>query len=304
MARFGRVVFLFAVLTVVMTWPQAARLVSSATDHQDVFFNMWRLEWVAHALATSPFQLLDGNIFYPEPRALTFSDAMAVEAFVAAPLFWSGFPPILVHNLMLLGGIVLSAAGIFMLAFHLTGSRAAGVTAGIVFAFAPYRFEHYMHMELQWTVWIPWAFWALHRLLETGSRKFAGLLGAFAALQFMSSIYYGIFLVTLLGLCAVLLLCATPRAEVKSRIAGLAIAAATAAILVAPYAIPYAATKEHARTIQSNRNLEREVLPVILQLPVRIRDAGLIGPVRDLKRPRQKACSLIPVQEPQTKCSV
>ena len=245
MARFGRVVFLFAVLTVVMTWPQAARLVSSATDHQDVFFNMWRLEWVAHALATSPFQLLDGNIFYPEPRALTFSDAMAVEAFVAAPLFWSGFPPILVHNLMLLGGIVLSAAGIFMLAFHLTGSRAAGVTAGIVFAFAPYRFEHYMHMELQWTVWIPWAFWALHRLLETGSRKFAGLLGAFAALQFMSSIYYGIFLVTLLGLCAVLLLCATPRAEVKSRIAGLAIAAATAAILVAPYAIPYAATKEH-----------------------------------------------------------
>ncbi len=245
MARFGKAVALFAVLTVVMTWPQAARLVSSAQDHQDVFFNMWRLEWVAHALGTSPFQLLDGNIFSPEPRALTFSDAMPVEAFVAAPLLWSGLPPVLVHNLMLLAGIVFSAAGIFMLAVHLTGSRAAGITAGIVYAFAPYRFEHYMHMELQWSVWIPWAFWALHRLFETGSRKYAGLLGAFTALQFMSSIYYGIFLVTLLGLCAVLLLCATPGTEVRSRIAGLAIAAVTAAILVAPYSIPYAATKEH-----------------------------------------------------------
>ena len=46
----------------------------------------------------------------------------------------------------------------FVLARYLTGSRAAGVIAGIVFAFAPYRFEHYMHMELQWTMWMPLAF--------------------------------------------------------------------------------------------------------------------------------------------------
>ena len=52
---------------------------------------------------------------------------------------------------------MLSAAGMFMLAVYLTGSLAAGVTAGIVFAFVPYTFAHYMHMELQWTVWIPWA---------------------------------------------------------------------------------------------------------------------------------------------------
>src|SRR6266540_1830219 len=84
-----------------------------------------------------------------------------------APLLWSGAPPVLVHNLVLLAGIVLSAAGIFMLALHLTGRPAAGVTAGIIFAFVPYRFDHYMHMELQWTIWIPWAFWALHRAFET-----------------------------------------------------------------------------------------------------------------------------------------
>jgi hypothetical protein len=131
-----------------------------------------------------------------------------------------------------------------MLAASLTGSRAAGITAGIIFAFAPYRFEHYMHMELQWTVWIPWAFWALHRTFETGSRRHAGLVGAFVALQFMSSIYYGMFLATLLGFAAALFLCATRKADLKSRLSALGIAAVTAAILTAPYAIPYAATKQ------------------------------------------------------------
>ena len=245
MTRFVRAVALFALLTVVMTWPQAMRLATDADGNPDVFFNMWRFAWVAHALSTAPSHVLDGNIFYPEPRTLTFSDAMPVEALLAAPLLWSGAPPVLVHNLMLLAGIVLSAAGIFMLAVHLTGSPAAGVIAGIVFAFAPYRFDHYMHMELQWTVWIPWAFWALHRTVETGSRRYAGMAGAFVALQFMSSLYYGVFLTTLLALCALLLLCGTRKPGLKRGISLLAIAAATAAILAAPYAIPYAETKHY-----------------------------------------------------------
>jgi hypothetical protein len=241
--RVAGAVALFSLLTVVMTWPQAARLATDADPDQDVFFNMWRFGWVAHALSTSPSHLLDGNTFYPDQRTLTLSDAMPVEALAAAPLLLSGVPPVLVHNLMLLAGIVLSAAGIFMLAAHVTGSRAAGVTAGVVFAFVPYRFAHYMHMELQWTVWIPWAFWALHRTFETGSGRYAILLGAFVALQFMSSIYYGLFLATLLGLCALLMLGGVPRDALRRRATLLAAGAVAAAVLSAPYLLTYAATK-------------------------------------------------------------
>jgi len=239
MIRFARAALLFTVLTVVMTWPQAARFTTDAWQHEDVFFNMWRLGWFAHALANSPSHLLDGNIFYPEPRTLTYSDAMVVESIVAAPLLWTGVPPVLVHNLMLLGGIVLSAAGIFMLAAKLTGSQTAAVTAGIVFAFVPYRFDHYMHLELQWTVWIPWAFWALHRMLETGAIRDAVLLGLFVTLQVMSSIYYGLFLVVLVAVCSLFLLCGVRPSEVRSRITGLLVAGATAVILIFPYALPY-----------------------------------------------------------------
>lgn len=243
--QLAKAVALFALLTLVMTWPQAARLTTDAWPHDDVFFNMWRLGWVAHAWSTSPTQWLDGNIFYPERQTLTYSDAMAVESVVAAPLLWAGIPMVLVHNIVLLAGIVLSAAGICVLAATLTGSRAAGIIAGIVFAFVPYRFDHFMHMELQWTVWIPWTFWALHRTFETGSLRHGALLGTFVALQFMSSVYYGLFLIILLPVSTLLFLCATRTAELKTRVRALILGAATAAALTAPYLMPYAATRHH-----------------------------------------------------------
>ena len=242
-ARHLAPVALFALLTAVMTWPQVANLGTRAADHQDVYFNMWRFGWTAHALVTAPQRLLDGNIFYPEHRTLTFSDAMPVESAVAAPMLWAGVRPVLVHNLMLLAGIVLSGAGMFVLARRLTGSVGAGLTAGVVFAFAPYRFEHYMHMELQWTVWTPWAFWALDRMFEQGRRRDGALVGLFIALQFLSSIYYGAFLATLLGIVAVLLLIPCRGAQLKQRVVALAIGAVVCLGLVSPYALQYAITK-------------------------------------------------------------
>ncbi len=84
----------------------------------------------------------------------------------------------------------------FVLVNRLTRNRAAGVIAGIIFAFAPYRFEHYMHMELQWTIWMPLALWAVHRTIDSGRWQHGLQAGVFVALQMLSSVYYGIFLAT------------------------------------------------------------------------------------------------------------
>jgi hypothetical protein len=238
------VVVVFVLLTVVMTWPQAAQLATAARQHQDVYFNMWRLGWFAHALATTPRHVFDGNIFYPESRAMTFSDAMLVEGLAGAPLLWLHVPPVLVHNILLLGGMAASGIGMFVLARRLTSSTGAAVIAGIVFAFAPYRFEHYMHMELQWAMWIPWTFWALDRALDTARWRDGLLTGIFAALQVLSSIYYGAFLATLLALGAALLLI-TIRGRDRPRVARVLLAGAiTGAAIVGLYARPYIATHQ------------------------------------------------------------
>ncbi len=238
-ARGLGVVGLFALLTVAATWPQARYLATQATPHQDVYFNMWRLSWVAHAISTDPARLFDANIFHPEPQTLAYSDAMIVEGLVAAPLLWSGVKPVLVHNLLLLGALAGSGAAMFALARYLTGSRGAGVMAGIVFAFAPYRFEHVMHMELQWAMWTPLAFLALHRTLDTGRWKYGLATGACIALQMLSSIYYGIFLATLIGAGALLFLASDRHVPLARALLPLAAAAVLAAALSAAYAIPY-----------------------------------------------------------------
>jgi hypothetical protein len=239
----------YLVLTAVMTWPQAAHLVTHAHGHYDVYFNIWRVAWVAHALTTAPWRLFDANIFYPELRTLTYSDAMLVEGVLGTPLFAIGLPPVLIHNLLLLGAIVSSATGVFVLTRHLTGSATAGFISGIIFAFVPYRFDHFMHLELQWTMWMPWAFWALHRTVDGGGWKYGALLGAFVSLQMLSSIYYGVFLMPLLGLVTLVIL--VPRLW-KRRVgvrdvAPLALAGVIAVVICGLYAQPYLATKREVR---------------------------------------------------------
>lgn len=234
-----RAVAVFAVLAAAMTWPQALHLSTHAPQHQDIYFNMWRLAWFAHALATSPSRLFDANIFHPEPRALAFSDAMIVEGAAAAPLLWAGVNPLLVHNILLLAAIALSGAAMYALVRYLTGSRGAGLLAGVVFAFAPYRVEHIMHMELQWTMWMPLAFLSLHRTLDTGRLKYGIATGACIALQMLSSIYYGIFLATLIALASLLLLPRDRQVPFGRAARALVAGAVLAVAISALYAVPY-----------------------------------------------------------------
>jgi hypothetical protein len=105
-------------------------------------------------------------------------------------------------------------------------------------------------------VWMPWAFWALHRTLERGRARDGALLGVFAALQFMSSIYYGIFLATLLALSALLLLCAARGDVWKRGLATLLVAALVGAAAIAPYVVPYAKTRQQVGTRSAEQVLE------------------------------------------------
>ena len=229
--RRARVCALFVGLTAVMTWPSALHLATHSVDHQDIFFNLWRMEWVRHALLTSPRELFNGNQFYPERGVLAYSDAMMVESLIALPLLSAGLPPMLVHNLLLLGVIAASGIGMFVLARYLWGNTPAAILAGLIFAFAPYRFSHFMHMELQWAVWMPWAFWAMQRTLDTGTLRYGLLTGLFMALQLMSSIYYGLFLAVILATIAAVQAIAMRRRALPGVVAlgaGAAVLAVTA----------------------------------------------------------------------------
>lgn len=231
---------LLAALTVILTWPQALHLDTRVPGHDDPLFSIWRLAWIAHVLPTDPSHLFDANIYYPHARTLAFSDAMLFEGIVAAPFLWAGVSPVLVYNLMFLAGIVSSGLGMFVLARYLTGDTGAGLVAAVVFTLAPYRIEHLIHLELQWTVWMPLTLWMLHRTIDEGAVRFGALTGLFLWLQIISCVYYGAFLGLIAGALALLLMASRPRLA-RRALGPLCLGAVLAVILTLPYALPYLA---------------------------------------------------------------
>ena len=114
----------------------------------------------------------DANIFSPESGTLAYSDGTLLEGVLAAPLFWAGVTPILIYNLLLFAGFVSSGLAMFVLVRYLTRNANAALVAAAIFTLAPYRIEHFMHLELQWTAWMPLAFWAVHRAVDARTWRY------------------------------------------------------------------------------------------------------------------------------------
>src|SRR5262245_48446829 len=177
-----------------VTWPQALHLASAVPDHNDPFLSIWRLSWIAHVLPGDADRLFDGNIFHPHARTLAYSDATLLQGLIATPWLWAHVNQVLVYNLLLLTGIISSGMGMFVLVRHLTRDPDAALVSAAIFALAPYRIEHFMHLELQWSVWMPLTFLAVHRLFEKASGRRGMAVGVLLSLQLLSSIYYGVYL--------------------------------------------------------------------------------------------------------------
>ena len=230
---------MFVALTAVVTYPQVRALGTSVPYHSDPYFSMWRLAWVAHAIRTDPRALFEANIFYPAHDTLGYSVAMLLPGTALAPLVWAGMNPVLMYNLALFGAFALSGYAAFLLARVLTGSVTGSIVAGIIYAFAPYRFCHYMHLELQIVFWIPFALLLAHRIVAKGRVRDGVMLGLTVAAQLLSSVYVGIFTLTYFAVLMPALLVVTGVHQPRRLLVSTAVGAMLTITIVAPYALAY-----------------------------------------------------------------
>jgi hypothetical protein len=214
----------------------------SVADHGDPLFSIWRVGWVLHQLVTDPAHLFDANIFYPARLTLTFSDPIILPSLTAAPLLGLGVHPVVVYNALLLSGFWFSGIATYLLVERLTASPPAAFIAGLIYACYPYRFEHYGHLELQMTQWMPLGLLALHLFIATARWPYAIALGLAGAAQLYSSMYYAVFFVLYAAAVGIgLVLAHRPplRRLVLPALAG----AAVAALLAIPLARAFVAAE-------------------------------------------------------------
>jgi len=182
---------LFLALAVAMTWPLAAGLTHDVPgDFGDPLFTSWALAWDATHLGRGWWS---ANIYAPHPLSLAYSEHFLPQALQALPIYAATKNPILCYNLLFLSTFALSGLGMFLLGRELTGSPAAGLVAGLAFAFAPYRITSIPHLQVLSSAWMPFVLFGFRRHFATG--RLRPLAGAAAAwlVQNLSCGYYLLF---------------------------------------------------------------------------------------------------------------
>jgi hypothetical protein len=233
----------YSLLTAIMTYPQILHMRDGVHDDGDPLMVTWVLAWVAYQVPRAPAHLFDANIFYPERNTLAYSETLIVPGLIVAPLHWLGVGSILIHNLVFLSGFTLSGVGVALLVWRLTANAGAAMLAGLVFAFPPYRIDHYAHLQLQQTQFIPLALWAFHRLLDTGRLRDGALLGVCVVCQMLSCMYYGLFLIPYMAIvCGTMLFASRPLR--RDRIVALLAAGAITAVAMIPVGRAYLAARD------------------------------------------------------------
>ncbi|MCP4423318.1 MAG: hypothetical protein GY803_02390 [Chloroflexi bacterium] len=158
----------------------------------DPLLNSWIMAWDARAFFNDPTHIFDANIFYPHKNTLAYSESQFANALQALPVLWMTQNPILANNFIVLFSFVMSGFGMYLLVKRLTNSVWAGIAAGIIFAFTPYRFTH-MRVQLVATHWMPLALLFFDKMIKR--KKWTDFLwfGLFYNLTILTSYYYAIF---------------------------------------------------------------------------------------------------------------
>lgn len=192
--------FIYFLLSLILTYPLIFQLGNAVTNAIDPLFYAWNLEHNFYALTHDWSKLLDTNIFYPEVNTLAFSDHLFGQTIFLFPLFFLIKNPLIVQNFYILSTFVLSAFGVYLLTKYLTNSQPASFTAGLIYSFSLYHFDHLGQVPTTSIQWLPFAFLYLFKSFNSNKTSHFFLFWLFFSLNFLSTIYYGIFLTLAVGL--------------------------------------------------------------------------------------------------------
>ena len=241
--------------------PGVVRLGGLGLERSDQLLHAWTLDWVYHQLPRAPLQLFDAEIFWPHPEPLALSDHLFGVAMTLLPVRAFTAEPLRVNALGTVLTFVLAGVAVAALVRGVTRNPAAGVVAGVLYAFNPFRSANLDQVQLLADYATPLAFLFLFRFQARGRAVDLVLLALAWAWQLLCSAYLGAFLAPVLGLA---LLWGLVRGRPARRPPAWAwgAAAAAAALVVAPFLAPYA----HLRTALGLR--QHVMNSIVLSLPL------------------------------------
>lgn len=226
------------------------------TSRADVTFEAWLAARHAHTLLRRPWRLFETEHCAPEAQTLTYGIPFIAMGILAIPASLLTSNPIAVYNATLALQSALGALAVFALVAAWTGKRAAGVAAGLLFAFHPIRLEHITHPAEWDATWTVFALLFSERFFATGRWRDALALAASLALLIAASFYQLLSAAFLLPPFAVWLLVRRGAARPPlARVAAVALlVVAAAALLLGPYLVAHESARIGERMVFAYAN--------------------------------------------------
>ncbi len=232
--------FLFALLTIVMTYPLPLHLSDHLpSDLGDPLHHVWLIGRNLAKIKEGLADFFDAGIFYPHQNTLLYGDYVpALTLMAALPAFLTR-NLVVAYNLLWLFSFFLAALGAYLLVFHFTASRWPSFLAGLIFAFSPIRFAHLSHLELLFSSWLPFCFLFLHRYLENPTLGSLTLALLFLIIQALTCGHYGIYAGLFMGLFGLVLAFSSGHWKKPKFWLKTAAGAILAGLVLLPFFLPY-----------------------------------------------------------------
>jgi hypothetical protein len=228
-------------IALAMHWPLPLRLDSEVPgDLGDPLFQAWQVAWGGHALVHQPLDYFQANAYWPLRNTLAFSDALV--GYAPAGLIGSGPEAALVrYNALLLFAYWLAFFGAYLLARELGATPLGATVAGAAFAYAPWRLDQIIHLNILSSGGIPLA---LFLFIRGYRRRRPGLvLAGWVVATWQLSLGFNLglqlaYLLVVAGIAVLVLRRRTPRLSrgvAAATAGGMAIFALVGLVMSRPY---------------------------------------------------------------------
>jgi hypothetical protein len=256
-----------------MTWPLVARLDSHLPqgDHDlwQNYWNFWSWKVALCEEQRSPYQTT--LIYRPLDEVRLGNHTHSPANILWTLPFNMAFGMAVALNLAILGGFVLAGIGAYLLAREYGAARGSAFLAGIVFAYFPQHIEQGLeHLNLASFYAMPFFLWALARTIRRGGLWWLAC-GVFFALNALLSWHNA--LLIFVAACAVFVFewlrrtRETPTRPGGKIILEVALAAALALLLMAPFLWPLVRDTIDGIAVLKKPSVNKPIDPLFLLIP-------------------------------------
>ena len=182
------VLFAYAVLTIVVTYPVSLKVFTELAGRTDVYEYTWELWWAKRSvidLHTNPADVVALYHPYGAHHPVLWLDVYLM--WTSLPLV-TVFGPLVAYNVQFLSSYLLTGFTTYLLCYSLTKKHWPSFVGGVIFAFSPWRSGRAAHgqLSLVLTHWLPLYVLFLIKVFKRPNLRNALLCGFFLALSVFS----------------------------------------------------------------------------------------------------------------------